>query len=274
MTIEDWNEDMNKPVADFINKVLLKFTLQIFNRKNDDFYPYGSGVLLESHGVYFLLTASHVVDYLDEPDNTLFVRVDEDKFINIVGKTNRTKIGQSNGVDLAYIKLADDMLQYLAKSYKFLTIDKISKHNPIIGGSNYCVLGFPEKNLIKVNGFSDSISSFYITSAALDNRYSYYNFDKKNFIIVNMEGKGNDMLNGGSYKIDSRFYGISGGGLWFLNFDSLDETNINSIDFRLIGIMTEFKKGKYYCLVANKIHLFLDAFREFESLNFTERLIK
>lgn len=274
MILEDWNEDMHKTTLDFINHVLLKFTLQIFIRKNNDFYPFGSGVLLETHGLHFLLTASHVVAYLDEPDKSLFVRVDENKFINIIGKTNRTKIELSGNVDLAYIKLEETMLNYLAKSYKFLPINKILKHNPVLGGSNYCVLGYPEKNLIKVDGLFDTGPSLFITNAAKENRYSYYGFDKNNFIIVNMEGKGTDILNGGPHKIDNRFYGISGCGLWFLSFDNIEKSNFNSIDYRLIGIMTEFKKGKYYCLVANKIHLFLDAFKIFEGLNFRKTNLK
>lgn len=34
--------------------------------------------------------------------------------------------------------------------------------------------------------------------------------------------------------------------------------------------MTEFKNGKYFCLVANKIHLFIEAFKVIEGLKFNE----
>ena len=58
--------------------------------------------------------------------------------------------------------------------------------------------------------------------------------------------------------------------LWYLDFNLDPLTNKYWGDYRLIGIMTEFKKGKYSCLIANKIHLFIDAFKTKEGFKFNE----
>ena len=38
------------------------------------------------------------------------------------------------------------------------------------------------------------------------------------------------------------------------------------IDYRLVGIMTEYKQAKFFCLVANKIHLIIEAFMVIEKI--------
>jgi len=45
------------------------------------------------------------------------------------------------------------------------------------------------------------------------------------------------------------------------------------IDYRLVGIMTEFKKGRYFCLIANKIHLFIEALTAIEHYKFAEVIV-
>jgi hypothetical protein len=220
------------------------------------------------------LTASHVADYLTTEQNQLYIRVDKKKYINVIGEIKLTEINKSKGVDLAYIKIDKEMLPELEIPYKFLTIDKISKHNQMLDGVNYCVLGFPEKNIKTENGTIETGASFYLTSATNEKPYNFYNLDKNDFFIVTMKGKGIDMINGESASIDSRFYGLSGGGLWFLVYNLDPISNVYTIDYKLIGIMTEFKKARYYCLIANKIHLFIDAFKIIEGFKFIEKTKK
>ena len=87
-----------------------------------------------------------------------------------------------------------------------------------------------------------------------------------------MKGKGTDVKTKQPTKIEANFYGISGGGLWFLTYNSDENLNVHSIDYKLIGIMTEFKKGKYYCLIANKIHLILEALTVIEGYEFKKKM--
>lgn len=264
------NSETDKLVKDLIGSDLLRFTIQFFYKTENGLRPFGTGVLAFIHDIHFILTASHVADYLIEDSNQLFIRVDKKKYINVIGDVKYTDIDKSQGIDLAYIKIDSEMISPLSKPYKFLTIDKITKHNRMLDASNYCVLGFPETNIKFDNQILETGASFYLTSATNENPYKYYGYDKSDFILVDMKGKGIDIETGDKKKVNTHFYGISGCGLWFIDFNQDPKTNEYWLDYRLIGIMTEFKNGKYFCLVANKIHLSIEAFKVIEGLKFNE----
>ena len=64
--------------------------------------------------------------------------------------------------------------------------------------------------------------------------------------------------------MNTHFHGLSGCGLWLMMPNMSD----NSYDYRLVGIMTDYRKGKYYCLIGNKIHLLIEALSFFENMKF------
>jgi len=264
------NKETDKVIQELIESDLLRFTIQFFYKTEDGLRPFGTGVLAYIHDTHFILTASHVADYLLEDDNHLYIRVNKDDYINVIGDIKYTEIEKSEGIDLAYIKIAKEMVEPLSNPYKFTTIDKFSKHNRTLDAMNYCVLGFPEVNIKFENGKLDTGASFYLTSASNTKPYDFYNLNKSDYFIVNMKGKGTDFQSGEKSKVNTHLYGISGCGLWYLEFNKDPITNEYWTDYRLIGIMTEFKKGKYFCLVANKIHLFIEAFKVIEGFKFME----
>jgi hypothetical protein len=141
------NDKTDKVVKDLIESDLLRFTIQFFYKSDEGLRPFGSGVLAYIHNTHFILTASHVADYLTEEQNELLIRVDKKKYINVIGDIKYTYIDKSEGVDLANIKVDKEMIAPLSKPYKFITIDKLSKHNQMLDAMNYCVLGFPETNI-------------------------------------------------------------------------------------------------------------------------------
>lgn len=268
------NEETDKVVIELIDNYLLRHTIQFFYKTDKGLRPFGSGVLALIHDTHFILTASHVAEYLEKEENQLYIRVDKKGYINLLGDIKYTDIDKSKGVDLAYIKLDSQMIPHLLKPYKFLTIDKIARHNLRLDGMNYCVIGFPEKNINFDNGSMETGASFYLTSATNENPYDYYRLSKEDYFIVDMKGKGTDIKTRNKSTVNTHFYGISGCGLWYLIYNLDPNTNKYSVDYRLIGIMTQFKKGKYFCLVANKIHLVIDAFKVIEGFKFRERPMK
>lgn len=264
-------QETDRLTVELINENIIRHTIQFFHKTDKGLRPFGSGIFALIHDNYFILTCSHVADYFENENSDLFIRVDKKGYINVIGEIKYTDIDKSKGIDLAYIKVDEQMLPHLLKPFRPVTIDKFRKHNQMLDGINYCVLGFPEKNIKFENGTMDTGASFYLTSGANENPYNYYKFDKKNFLIVEMKGKGTDVRTGQTSKVDANFYGISGGGLWFLTYNSDENLNILSVDYKLIGIMTEFKKGKYFCLIANKIHLILEALTVIEGYKFKEK---
>ena len=49
----------------------------------------------------------------------------------------------------------------------------------MLDGMNYCVIGFPEKNIKFENGSMETGASFYLTSATNENPYEYYKLSKR-----------------------------------------------------------------------------------------------
>ena len=62
---------------------------------------------------------------------------------------------------------------------------------------------------------------------------------------------------------------MSGHGLWFiiLNYDGKSY----STDCRLIGIMSEFRKAKYFYMIGEKMKILLDAMLNFKDINIKQK---
>jgi hypothetical protein len=261
--------ETDKIAVEVIENKILRHTIQFFEKKGDKFSPLGSGVLAFIHDNHFILTCSHVAS-LVENENLVFVRDSRGGFISVLGEVKLTDIEKSNGLDLAYIKIEQSMISYL-RNYEFIKIDKFTLHNTILDGLNYCALGFPEENLTQGNnGKIKTGASFFVSSGSKEKVYKYYKLKKEDFFLIEMNGKHTDLVQPKNKNRNkpTEFYGLSGGGLWLLDYKINPVTDAKTIDYKLIGILTEFRKGKYYCLIANKIHYILDAFTKFEGFKF------
>jgi hypothetical protein len=275
MTEEKFKEETDKLVLQEIDNNILKHTIQFLNRGNKRLKPFGTGVFAKIHNDYFIITASHVADFFENnPNEDLNIRVTKKLFINVLGEIKYTNIDKSQGVDLAYIKLDIQMVEPLLKVYKPITIEKFRSHNNLLYAMNYCVLGFPTANISKESEPFDTGASIYLVNPSKEKPYQYYNYNKRDYIILDMKGKGIDIKTNTMMKFNTEFYGISGCGLWLLIFSSNPLTGKTQLDYRLVGIMTEYKKGKYFCLVANKIYLIIEAFKIIEKYKFKEKIVK
>ena len=275
MTEKKFTKETDEITTEVITKNILRHTIQFFNEVKGKLKPFGSGVFAKIYDDYFIITASHVADFFEKhPNEDLRIRVGKTRYINVLGDIQYTEIEKSEGADLAYIKLDKQMIEPLLKPYIPISIDKIRNHNNLLYAMNYCVLGFPAINVSKVGEPFDTGASFYLTSPTNDKPYEYHKYNKRDYIVLNMEGKGTDIKTNNKTKINTEFYGISGCGLWLLLYTTNAVTGKTEIDYRLVGIMTEFRKGKYFCVVANKIYLIIEAFKVIERYKFKERIIK
>ncbi|MBP6755165.1 MAG: hypothetical protein KA210_03375 [Bacteroidia bacterium] len=274
MTEKKDNEETDKIVNEVISQNILRHTIQFFIKGEKRLEPFASGVFVKIYNDYFIFTASHVADYFEKyEEKNLHIRVGEKSYINVIGDIKYTDIQKSKGIDLAYIKLDNQMVDPLLKPYIPLTIDKIRSHHNPFNAMNYCVLGYPEKNVSKESEPLETGASYYLTSASKEKVYDYYKYDKKDNFIVEIQGKGTDIKTNEIKKINIEFYGISGCGLWLLNYYNNPDNGKLIVDYRLIGIMTEFKKGKYFCLIANKVYSVIEALKVIEKYVFIEKKI-
>lgn len=248
-----------------VSEKLIHHTCQFFIERTDGLKPYASGVFVVIHNVHFIFTASHVVEILNNKDKNLLIQIGEDEYVNVIGKTKYSDLDKSKGIDLAYIKLDKQMIPQLTSNYNFLTLDKIRKHNQLLeGGANYCVIGFPENGFKDEGGKLKPAAQVYFTLPTNNNPYEYYNLKRDDWIILKMTGKSQDVVTKAKQPMDTHFHGLSGCGLWLM----MPRINENTCDYRLIGIMTDYKKGKYFCLIGNKIHLLIEALTVFEKMKF------
>lgn len=243
---------------------IVRHTCQFFRKGEKGLEPFGSGVFAKSEKKHFILTASHVAEYFEKDGENLFIKVDHKNFINVIGQIWMTEIEKSKEIDVAIIRIDEEMLPALSKPYFFLPISKFRKHDKMLDAPQYAVVGFPAVNVKRDNGHLETGATIYLTSPSKEKVYKYYDFDPKHFYILKMEGKGKDLDSGEKSKINDKFHGISGCGLWLMF--TYKENGEHKVEYRLIGIMTEFRKGKYYCLIGNKIEIVVDALIKLEEL--------
>ncbi|MEE1945842.1 hypothetical protein VRU48_12040 [Pedobacter sp. KR3-3] len=262
------SKEVDKMLDHIMSTELAPHTCQIFEKgRPKGMKPYGAGVMVILNEMYFLLTASHVVeDWSDE--NQLFIK-SKRGYISIVGTMSQTDIAKSEGVDLAFIKLDEVILPEILAGYKFLPLSKFRKHINLLDAAQYCVIGYPEINKkIDSKGIMQTGTSAYFMAPSKQKVYDYYNLKKRNHISLEFKGKGMDIRTGESKKLKGHHYGLSGCGLWLILI--ANNQNVYSYDYRLIGIMTDFRRGKYDCLFGNHIEFILQALQAFKHLNYKE----
>jgi len=95
--------------------------------------------------------------------------------------------------------------------------------------------------------------------------YEYYKFDIHKDYILDFAGRGIDLQTDEKSGKISDPNGMSGCGLWLLT--EKPSTDTYDLQYHLIGIMTEFRKGKYHCLIGNRIELVISALIDLEKFD-------
>ena len=89
-------------------------------------------------------------------------------------------------------------------------------------------------------------TSAYFMAPSKPKVYDYYKLKPENHISLEFKGKGKDVVTGDIKKIRGDHHGLSGCGLWLIILNK--NGSGYDYDFRLIGIMTDFRRGKFdYC---------------------------
>lgn len=271
MAEEKYTEETDKAVQELIQSKIIRHTVQLFKKGVNRLEPFGTSVFVNIYDHYFLFTASHVADYFEKnKESDLYIRIGTKNFVNVLGEIKYTDIDKSASVDLAYIKLDSQLIKPLLGPYIPLETSKIRSHHNLLMGMNYCILGYPEINISKPDEEFNTGATFFLTSPSTEKVYKHYKYLRKDTIVLDMNGKGIDIKNSTKAKVNTHFYGISGCGLWLMLIHFDENSQKTMIDYRLVGIMTEFKNGKFFCLAGNKIHLLIEALKVIERYNFKE----
>ena len=255
------NEEIDDYIDQLINAEYVRLlegdiglcTCQLFRQDSASAVPFASGVFVFLGDNFYLLTASHVIeDWSDS--NKLFVPIGDD-YVSIAGKGCGSEMAKEDRIDAAYIKLKPELIPVLVKHYRFLPYHKMLHHEKIFHEPNYCAFGYPVINKRKETG--KTFGSAYFMKASYDKVYTHYGLNPISHYVLEFLGKAINIRSNKLEKIKTQHYGLSGGGLWYIDI-GFDEDNAKIIsDAILIGIMTEFRRDKYDCLIANRIEIIL-----------------
>ena len=228
--------------------------------------PFASGVFVFLGDDFYLLTASHVIeDWSDS--NRFFVKVKDD-YVSIAGKGCGTEMEKEEKIDAAYIKLKPQLVPLLVQWYRFLPYERFLFDEKIFHEPAYCAFGYPVINKRKEPSGIKTFGSAYYMIPSQDKVFEYYSLNPLTHYVLEFQGKAINIKTEQLEKIKTEHYGLSGGGLWYIIMDYDEEKEEIVSEAYLIGIMTEFRRGKYDCLIANRIEIVLTMLQNNEGINF------
>lgn len=259
--MEEYDE-LDEYIDGLINEEYIKLilgdiglsTCQFF-KENDKtkMSPFASGVLIEVSTSCYILTASHVIEDWSNNDK-LFVPLKDD-YISIAGHAYGTVIDSEDRLDVAYIKLAPELAILLRAWYRFLPLAKILHNDKSLLESNYCIFGYPVINKNLVGDKLKTFGSAYFSKPCQDKVFEHYDLNPLAHYVFEFQGKALNIHSNKTEKIKTEHYGLSGCGVWYI--DVQYKRNKFKSSANLIGIMIEFRKGKYECLIGNRIEIVL-----------------
>ena len=233
-------------VLDLGNEIIQSTILLMIRDNKKEFKAHGTGVLYRNDFQYFIITAAHVKE-----KEQLFAA--SGNSVRMLGGRVKNGIPTDRNVDLCCFNIDLPTVEFLRKGYEFISKPKLHlAHDPQMF-LKYLVVGFPARiSDINVNeGKIKASARYYNLIMSKENVYNYYGLDRGTQYALDFKGKMENYSNHKKQKIGEP-HGLSGSGLWIIV--QKDDTLYN-FDVRLIGIMTEYRSGKYHCLIGNKINI-------------------
>jgi hypothetical protein len=254
---------IHEELCNIITTKIAPYTCQLLVRNShDELIPFASGVMVKLEKSYYIFTASHVIEDWSDV-NPLFLEINN-AYRSVVGKGCGTEIEKEQRLDVAYIKLKNAIVPILKQRYRFLTIGKFFYQDKLLLEADYCVFGYPVSIQKKQNGILMPKGAAYFVRPLPDKVFTNYNLDFLTHYILEIKGKAINIKTAITEKLKTEHYGLSGGGLWYITI-KLSGKKLRSQAY-LIGIMTEFRKGKFECLIANRIEILLRSLHQNECL--------
>jgi hypothetical protein len=248
-------EELDRMVDEFMNEQLEKlatehiapYTCQLFVKVNGEMKPQASGVFIILNDSIYLLTALHVVEQFTET-NPLYFMIGEEAF-ELDGTVMGLK-GEGR-IDLGYIRLKEGQVLTIALKYSFLPIERILYPTSYFEEEGFCVFGYPTQ--------LDKAMSYFSQEHSIK-AYDYYGLNQNEHYVIELLGKATNIKTHEREKVRIQHYGLSGCGLWQTVL--VQKGNKIKATAYLVGIMTEYRSGKYLCLIGNRIHIFLQVMLE------------
>ncbi|CAN5667115.1 hypothetical protein BH10BAC2_BH10BAC2_02390 [soil metagenome] len=237
---------------------ILKHTLPIFRKVDDNYILEGSAVLafIENHCV--LVTAGHVLTHF----SSLAVNANGKMWFLIYHFLYFIK-EQPNDMDVGMVVLDEDLALMLVNEIIPVTSANIVLDHVPEEIIRYLVVGFPEKlsKSSKENKIVKISPAKMLLEACNEKIYSYYKLKREAHVALLYAGSGNSLLTGKRISTLDEPYGMSGCGIWLMSAKKVN--NDIQAYYSLIGIITDIKKGKYHCIFGYGIKFLINHLQKF-----------
>jgi len=238
----------------------------IFLKNRNNYKQHGTGVFVKIESKYFLFTAAHVLDDIED----VFIPLNNGADLLKPGGeivTNYPNTSRENDeLDLGILILDELSIKDISNHYSFLEGQDIQiNHNPS-HLLNYLIFGYPStwsKKSITKNSFH---TKPFIHPTKCINKEDYTKYNRKEFLnlIVEYDRQNTLNLKSQSLSFGPDLFGISACGLWYLN-----PIDLNS-NPKLIGIMNEWSIENRNKLFATRIDAYTEILRNNKIITFTE----
>lgn len=256
--------DIGSYIAQIIDRAaapIEQHTIQFFSNSNPgdpENLPVslGSGVLLKHGDHHYIATAAHVLEPRKHTHVGVYTR-EKDFFEVIDAHTIDIDL-----IDIAVWYIIPEHAAGIAPEDWWYPIENSLFNHREEPLDKYLVFGFPAKKYKidkKTNAITQYPFKFLTRGYSASPHTNHANYDPRlNFLMEFHKTKTRDVKSGRRENAPDP-YGMSGCGLW----------NFNGNEFRLVGIMTEWKQPKEHipALMGTRIEHVMRAITDFENRN-------
>lgn len=237
-----------------------------FFKNRTNYIQHGTGVFVKFESKYFIFTAAHVLDDIEDLFIPLNNGFDLLKPGDQVIKNKSADIREKDELDLGIIILDEISVKEILSEYSFLECEDVEINHSQINLLTYIIFGYPtswsKKSMIK-NSFHTK-PFFQITKCIEKEDYAKYERNEFLNLIVEYDRKNTPNLKSKSLSFGPNLYGISGCGLWYINPIDLKSNP------KLVGIMNEWSKKNRSKLFATRIDAYTEILRNNKIISFKE----
>jgi hypothetical protein len=232
---------------------------------------HGTGVFIQIQNHYFLVSAAHVMDKHGE----FFIFLSQEKEIIYPGGDtyiNRTENREKDELDIAVLRLDDDCLPHIKRTYSFVQAEDLAINHIFQPWEYYSFLGFPaSKAKVKYKTDIFGITMLFHFTAPIGAEY-YKEFGRNPYVNVVATYNKKQVYDGrkGTYGTGPDLYGISGCGLWFTDPSDLTTGIIKP---KLTAIMTDWFTNNRNIIIGTRIDVVTGMIKKFLDIDFPESRI-
>jgi hypothetical protein len=225
---------------------------------------HGTGVFIQIQEHYFLVSAAHVMDRHGE----FFIFLSQEyETIYPGGDTyiNQTEDREKDGFDIAVLRLDDDCLPHIKRSYSFVQAEDLAINHIFQPWEYYAFLGVKYKTDIF------GITTLFHFTAPIGAEH-YEQFGRNPFVNVVATYNKKQVYDGskGTYGTGPDLYGISGCGLWFTDPADLTAAIIKP---KLTAIMTDWSTKNKNIVIGTRIDVVTGMIKKFLDIDFPDSRI-